>query len=1312
VVTTDLPDLALAAENVVISGGDLAGSLLQVSVPVRNVGSISADNVAVRLSLGDPQRGGVAIDGERIIPTLAPGESQPVTFAWSTPSAGGTNYLYLRVDPDNLLSEANEGNNLALTRVELRPAQAPDLELTANDLRIAPTAPVEGETLTVTATVYNRGVSVGDIKVALFDGDPAQGGLRRGETVVAPRLATGASATVTFALDTLNWSGTHTLFVVIDPDHALLEENEGNNRANRAVTVLPANVQLTVATSQSAYAARSVIPITLTVLDQAPIGRTLTWEVRIEEASGLPAASVGSGSVTTLGNGVAMPLAVTGQTGTLTSGAYQLVAWLRDGNRVAARAAVPLTILADKTLRVALSSDKPAYAANDVAELTATVTSASANYFFGGLHLVIDVIDPQGAKVLSSERIPPVLMPGQTVTLKAAWNTTAQPKGNYSLQLRAIDGSDTLATAVTHVEILGSATTLAGVGGTLSAVPAVVEFGSDGQLTFVVRNQGNEALQGNVSVLLVHPETQQTLRTLTLAQPVLLAVDATYAGQLTYTADLGVNTYLAVLRFSGSSGATSLAGTPLRIKDETPPHLSVLSPLAGTVFGPQLDFSVQAEDRASGLAQVDYRIDDGAWHTLTAETAPLGRYREQRPALPTENGEHSVTFRAVDGAGNAAESGAIPFTVVLDNQPPVTTLTLGGMQRRTDSGELLTDATTTLTLTSSDEGTGVAATFCGFDTEPADQPCPGTLSLEALAPGAHRFHYHSVDQAGNVEAEQGLDLTRIDLTVTTTLLAHARVLVWTEESATNGGKQSAPTPEEVRALLAEAFADPDLYYTVVTDKDVFRQAVRSGIYTVVMILRQDVPLDANFQRELREVVGGGVGLLIAHWKNSVPPLWQDVFGVDFKGSLAMDEASRPLHFYAGALSEEQGATAVGRVLRTPLAGGTLAGILPADSICEGVRSVTLVQPLTLLAGDRVAATLEAVANKRITPVDSEIATLAELSAGPMNRSPGNLSGDLTLTGTAADGLTLSLSAPVGTVLGDSYRVTVTVTRADGGSTTTTLPITPTCAAHLRPGMTLGDARLIGVDEERVKSGEDLPAVVLGQYRGGRTVFLAYDPLLSAWSTGENVHLDLLRRAAPWLAPAAGEIAPSGIALLETTVALAGATLDLTAVDTLGTGLTHLPLYDLTQTPLTYRFRLTDGDVASYRYFVRLPDQAGDYQKETELSMDLGGSAVPYAHYMQVFTLATDSANLLQQAVFLVEELEIQHPQAVTALAGIDVALKALALLPRTTAADFDVIIAAVLQILQSVEQLPFDTEELQTILGRYLRIIEARQVAG
>lgn len=328
----------------------------------------------------------------------------------------------------------------------------------------------------------------------------------------------------------------------------------------------------------------------------------------------------------------------------------------------------------------------------------------------------------------------------------------------------------------------------------------------------------------------------------------------------------------------------------------------------------------------------------------------------------------------------------------------------------------------------------------------------------------------------------------------------------------------------------------------------------------------------------------------------------------------------------------------------------------------------------------------------------------------MNTVTGNPAGDVAIDGITAGGVNFTLVAPYG-ALGADYRLTVKVEHANGSvSQSGDVAVTPTCAANLVAGVNVGPYQVQAVNDDRVKISDDLPAVVLNQYGDGRTVFLAYNLIETAVESGDPSHAELLGKSAGYLLPAAAEIEPAGIALLESTVSLEGTALDLSAIDTLDPALKHLPLFDLTQMPLEFRFHLTDGDTGSYRYFIRFPDQAGEYLKETALSMNVGGMTIPYAHYAHVFTLATDSADLLQQAVILVEELEAQHPGSLAALTAIDVALKSIALLPKVTADDYVVVISATLQAINNVQSLPFVTEELQMVLGRYLRVMEAKQV--
>lgn len=94
-----------------------------------------------------------------------------------------------------------------------------------------------------------------------------------------------------------------------------------------------------------------------------------------------------------------------------------------------------------------------------------------------------------------------------------------------------------------------------------------------------------------------------------------------------------------------------LVSTAVKI-DNTPPSVT-LSGAARTGAG--FEMYADAQDRESALRRCEYSIDGGAWTPVEAEEgltdAPRERFRIRIANLPP--GEHLVTVRVYDGAGNA-----------------------------------------------------------------------------------------------------------------------------------------------------------------------------------------------------------------------------------------------------------------------------------------------------------------------------------------------------------------------------------------------------------------------------------------------------------------------------------------------------------------------------------------------------------------------------------------------------------------------------------------------------------------------------------
>ncbi|MEW6069898.1 MAG: CARDB domain-containing protein, partial [Candidatus Thermoplasmatota archaeon] len=73
--------------------------------------ALSYEDITVKFYDGNPATGGTLI-GTKIIPSIPVNSSTTTSINW-TPTTAGTHIIYVVVDPDNLIAEANETNNVA-----------------------------------------------------------------------------------------------------------------------------------------------------------------------------------------------------------------------------------------------------------------------------------------------------------------------------------------------------------------------------------------------------------------------------------------------------------------------------------------------------------------------------------------------------------------------------------------------------------------------------------------------------------------------------------------------------------------------------------------------------------------------------------------------------------------------------------------------------------------------------------------------------------------------------------------------------------------------------------------------------------------------------------------------------------------------------------------------------------------------------------------------------------------------------------------------------------------------------------------------
>ncbi len=152
----DVVDVALVPGSIVASETTIDPTdTLTIDVTVANTGTRPLSSVAVALfyevSPGDPFRLASTLN----VP-LDPGASEIVRLSWVA-NRSGTVALELRVDPDNVLSETNEDDNILATSVDVTASTLPNLSVAAADITSIPASLAEGMSATLEAVVRNLG---------------------------------------------------------------------------------------------------------------------------------------------------------------------------------------------------------------------------------------------------------------------------------------------------------------------------------------------------------------------------------------------------------------------------------------------------------------------------------------------------------------------------------------------------------------------------------------------------------------------------------------------------------------------------------------------------------------------------------------------------------------------------------------------------------------------------------------------------------------------------------------------------------------------------------------------------------------------------------------------------------------------------------------------------------------------------------------------------------------------------------------------------------------------------------------------------
>ena len=220
-------DLEVTPSDLTVEGDLRTGAEARFLISLRNLGGEDSEPSLVRYSIDDGQEVvEIAIEPIQI---AAQAEIER-TVTWTVDRVGSLELL-VEIDPFDGVAESDETNNTARVSFETTALDQANLVVESSTLLFDPSPALEGLPLAISILVQNRGgIDSGAVDVALYDGDPANGGVELQRSTL-PNLPALGSELVNWVWSLPGPVGAHLMVVVVDPDAAISEFSETDNVA-------------------------------------------------------------------------------------------------------------------------------------------------------------------------------------------------------------------------------------------------------------------------------------------------------------------------------------------------------------------------------------------------------------------------------------------------------------------------------------------------------------------------------------------------------------------------------------------------------------------------------------------------------------------------------------------------------------------------------------------------------------------------------------------------------------------------------------------------------------------------------------------------------------------------------------------------------------------------------------------------------------------------------------------------------------------------------------------------------------------------
>jgi 5-hydroxyisourate hydrolase-like protein (transthyretin family) len=663
------------------------------------------------------------------------------------------------------------------------------------------------------------------IGIAFYEGDPAKGGRLLG-IVPMDNLAKGTYQDV--ILDTIETlSGTEAIYVIADYDNRLPECNEVNNRIMLPVFPQSSTGQIAVATDQLVYGPDSPVQLQSTVTNISAVPGQFKAELRVEDGQGIVVQTYEQHPVGPLPGGAGQGLTDLWQTAGYQAGTYRLRGFLYslDGELVhEAVSAFEIKHALDGKPLAALrtTTDKTVYHTDDSAQLFNLAQNLATNQLIDNASLSINVLDQTGTSVFNTNLDVATLVAGAMRDYSTLYRFTQAAEGIYTVIGELKDGSGVmLATDQAQFEV--KANLLLNLQGKVEVNLPSLDKGQLQVCTDTLTYVGsNNLLAQPIRQIVVNLDTGEVVNTTDTTVDLLSRTSYVLTRDVV-TKNLITGNYACLIQGEINAKWVTLAHETFVV---TEPPINIQSQLGMGERGRVLILLDGVPKRCDGYNRVGMEASIPTLLTTgTLVTAVLydqnGAIVDQETGLPDE---HLIDQNPGNGGIN----------LILDDIAPNHVAASVSAAKAFGQGYRLT--------VSADNG-----------TETSDSGLIATDCHDALTVGSIHGDFRLTDVQRLPAANDPL------------------------------GPNHMPDLASQRTVLETLLGEAGWSYTITTNAGDFTRELRSGGYVSYLLLSEQVKLDEAVQKELREAVYRGEGLIEAGSHDQRQGRIDDILGVKFLG---------------------------------------------------------------------------------------------------------------------------------------------------------------------------------------------------------------------------------------------------------------------------------------------------------------------------------------------------------------------------------------------------------------------------------------------